>query len=54
MSASMRRPVAGAVHLVVLEHGRSDALEDPLERDGLGVVGIEREAHTTAFGLSTS
>ena len=35
--------VARAVHLVVLEHGGNDAFEDPLERDRLHVVGVERE-----------
>src|SRR4029077_10874808 len=38
-------PVAGPMHLVVLEHRGYDAFEGPLERDRLRVVRVEREAN---------
>src|SRR5205814_10218882 len=39
--------VAGAVYFAVLENCGYDGLEHALERDGLGVVGIEREPNAT-------
>lgn len=42
-SASTRETISTEVHLALLEAGRHDTGEDPLEGDRLSVAGIEGE-----------